>query len=222
MTMPPIRAVCFDLDGLMFNTEELYVEVGGETLRRRGKELTRELLDKMMGRPGRVAMQIMIDEHQLDATVDELQAESDVLFTGLLESRLRPMPGLPRLLDALEAADLPRAVATSSRLPFTTRVLELFDFLKRFAFVLTAEDVVEGKPDPAVYQLAAAKFGVDPNEMMVLEDSENGCKSAVAAGTFAVAVPGDHSRDHSFAGAALTADSLADPEIYAALGLPLP
>jgi pseudouridine 5'-phosphatase len=54
---------------------------------------------------------------------------------------------------------------------------------------------------------------------MVLEDSENGCRAAVAAGTFAVAVPGGHSLKHDFRGARFIAESLADPRIYAALGL---
>ena len=66
--MPTARAVIFDLDGLMFNTEELYQEVGAELLRRRGYVFTQELLDRIMGRPSHVALQIMIDAHTL--TVD--------------------------------------------------------------------------------------------------------------------------------------------------------
>jgi len=72
--MPTARAVIFDLDGLMFNTEELYQEVGAELLRRRGYLFTQELLDQMMGRPSHVALQIMIDTHTLKATVEELLA----------------------------------------------------------------------------------------------------------------------------------------------------
>ena len=71
--MPAPRAVLFDLDGLMFNTEELYQDVGAELLRRRGHAFTQELLDQMMGRPGRIALQCMIDRHGLDATVEQLQ-----------------------------------------------------------------------------------------------------------------------------------------------------
>ena len=75
-TTDALRAVVFDLDGLMFNTEELYEEVGGELLSRRGKQCTRELLDQMMGRPSRIALQIMIDFHQLDASVEQLQTDT--------------------------------------------------------------------------------------------------------------------------------------------------
>jgi pseudouridine 5'-phosphatase len=93
-----------------------------------------------------------------------------------------------------------------------------FDFEPRFRFVLTSEDVRQGKPHPEIYLTAARRLGAEPARLMVLEDSENGCRAAVAAGAWAIAVPGEHSRDHDFRGARLVADSLADPRIYAALG----
>ena len=85
--------------------------------------------------------------------------------------------------------------------------------------MLTAEDVVRGKPDPEPYLTAAERFRLSPPEIMVLEDSENGVRSAVRAGTFAVAVPGPHSRHHAFDGAALVADGLSDARIYESLGI---
>lgn len=214
-----LQAVVFDLDGLMFNTEELYFEVGTELLRRRGKPLTRELLHRMMGRPSRVALQIMIDDNQLNDTVETLQHETDEIFVDLLATRLAPMPGLLDLLDALEQARLPKAIATSSRRPFVDRVLAPFRLEHRFEFILSSEDVRNGKPDPEIYLSAARRLDLPPSSMMVLEDSENGCRAAVAAGAFAVAVPGDHSRHHAFPGAALTAEGLGDQRIYRALGL---
>jgi pseudouridine 5'-phosphatase len=217
MTAP--AAVVFDLDGLMFNTEELYIDVGTELLRRRGYEFTRPLLDQMMGRPSHVALQIMIDQHRLDATVAQLLQETDEIFPGILKTRLQTMPGLLELLDALERHHLPKAVATSSRRVFVERVLGQFQLQPRFAFILTCEDIVHGKPDPEIYHRAAARLGIAAERMLVLEDSANGCKSAVAAGAITVAVPGDHNRNHVFPGAALVADSLADPRLYALLGI---
>ena len=216
---PHIQAVAFDLDGLMFNTEELYTEVGGELLSRRGKVCTRELLDQMMGRPGPVALQIMIDFHELDETVERLQSETDEIFGGLLTERLQPMPGLLRLLDALEANNVPKAIATSSRRHFAETALAKFDLEPRFAFMITGDEVEQGKPHPEVYLSAAARLKCPPQQMMVLEDSQNGCAAAVAAGAYAVAVPGEQSANHSFDGARLVAEGLADPRIYGALGI---
>ena len=126
-----LKAVVFDLDGLMFNTEELYQHVGGEVLRRRGKLFDAELLDAMMGRPGSVALQLMIDWHQLVDTVEQLATESDEVFAGILGERLETMPGLLQLLDALERAAVPKAIATSSRRAFVTDVLSRFDLPRR-------------------------------------------------------------------------------------------
>lgn len=216
------QAVVFDLDGLMFNTEELYQSVGGELLRRRGFEFTTQLLDKMMGRPGRIALQIMIDEHRLTATVDDLTRETDEIFPAILDARLEMMPGLAQLLATLESAGIPKAIATSSRRSFVTDVLRRFELEPRFRFILSAEDVVDGKPHPEIYLKAAARFGVEARRMMVLEDSQNGCRAAVAARAIAVAVPGGHSLTHDFCGAAHIAKSLADPRIYELLQLPAP
>lgn len=214
------RAVAFDLDGLMFNTEELYNEVGSELLRRRGATFTPELKDAMMGRPARVALQVMIDRHNLDDTVAGLAEESAAIFAGILDYRLALMPGLSELLDALERAEVPKGVTTSSSRGFTTGVLSRFQLEPRFKFLLTAEDVVHGKPDPEIYLKAADRFRVSPADLLVLEDSQNGCRAAVAAGTRAVAVPSADSRHHDFSGTVLVAESLADPRLYEVLGLP--
>ncbi len=207
------RAVVFDLDGLMFNTEELYVKVGSEVLRRRGKRMTPELLDAMMGRRPPQAIATMIQWHGLDDTVEALIAESAEIFVPILDEHLRPMPGLMDLLDALEADAIPKAVATSSMRGFVTNVLSRFDLIGRFNFLLTAEDVSHGKPHPEIYETAAARFGIEPARMLVLEDSDNGCRAAVAAGAFVVAVPGAHSVHHNFDGVAMRISSLKDRQL---------
>jgi HAD superfamily hydrolase (TIGR01509 family) len=212
-----IRAVVFDLDGLLVNTEELYQHVGSELLRRRGRTFGPDLLDAMMGRPQQVSLRIMIDWHGLADTIETLAAETREIFAGLLDTRLETMPGAVPLLDDLSARGLPHAVATSSGPDFAADVLGRVGIRDRFAFVLTSADVVRGKPDPEIYRTAASRLDVAPNAMLVLEDSEAGCRAAVAAGAVVVAVPGGHSRRHDFSGAAFVAASLADPRVGALL-----
>ncbi len=215
-----VRAVCFDLDGLIFNTEELYPRVMQELLRRREKPFTWELIDQMMGRPGRVSLQIMIDHHRLDDVVDDLYSESDDIFRAIWEQELGLMPGLLELLATLEKHNIPKGIATSSRAHVVHQMLPRFDLGPRFQFVLTAEDVTHGKPDPEIYLKAAARFGVQPSEMLALEDSQNGARAAVAAGAIAVGVPGSHNRTrHTYEGCELVANTLADPRIYELLGV---
>ena len=218
-TRKPLKAVVFDLDGLMFNTEGLYHDVDSEVLARRGRDFPDELCHQMMGRKSDVALQMMIDWHQLDDTVEQLAAEIAKLFDDLLPRKLAPMPGLMSLLEALESADLPKAIATSSGRQFARTALGLFELEPRFEFVLTSNDITHGKPAPDVYLLAAERLGVAPEQMMVLEDSQTGCQAAVASGAFTVAVPDGLSTKHRFPGARLIADTLADRRIRDALDL---
>jgi HAD superfamily hydrolase (TIGR01509 family) len=214
------RAVVFDMDGLMFNTEDVYWHVGSEVLRRRGRQYTRELSHAMMGCPPRSAFQTMIQWHALDDSWEQLAIESEEVFVRLLDEYLTPMPGLLDLLSALEAAGIPKAVATSSEPRLVALVLSRFHVQSRFQFILAADDVVHGKPDPEIYLKAAQRFGLPPGEMLVLEDSENGCRAAAAAGAFTVAVPGEHSRAQDFSVASMMIDSLADPRLYELLAIP--
>ncbi len=216
----PLRAVTFDLDGLMFNTEEMYQEVDRTILARRGKPSSGELLDQMMGRNAQAALQLMIDWHQLSDTVEELLAESREIMSRLLPARLAPMPGLMALLSALEAAGVPKGIATSSGQEHVASILLRFHFGPRFSFVLTGDNIEHSKPAPDVYLLAAEKHGVRPEEMLVLEDSQIGCQSGVAAGAYTVAVPGGRSHAHDFTGTRFIAKSLTDERIYQALSLP--
>lgn len=209
-----ISAVTFDLDGLMFNTEMIYGRVMRQLLEKRSKPFQQELLDQMMGRPGFIALTIFRDWHNLDETVEDIYADSDALFLEILDRELAPMPGLVELLTALEANKIPKAIATSSRLPLVCRMLDHFGWRSRFDFILTSADVLHGKPNPEIYLKAAAKHGIAPPAMLVLEDSHNGCRAAIDAGAHAVAVPGDHSHQHDFTGAQFIADTLADRRIY--------
>ena len=212
-----IEAVAFDLDGLLVNTEELYQHVGTELLRRRGRSFEPDLLDAMMGRPQQVSLKIMIEWHGLTDTIEMLATETGEIFVSLLDTQLRTMPGAMELLDLLDARGIARGVATSSGPDFAHDVLGRMGIRDRFAFVLTSADVTHGKPHPEIYRTAAQRLAVDPGAMLVLEDSQAGCKAAVAAGAVAVAVPGGHSRRHDFTGAVFVAETLADPRIEALL-----
>jgi HAD superfamily hydrolase (TIGR01509 family) len=215
-----MNAVVFDMDGLMFNSEDVYTMAGAELLRRRGREFTADLKDAMMGIPPRESFEIMIQRHGLPESWDMLARESNEIFLALLPEHLALMPGLLELLDALEKAGIPKAIATSTGRRLTAACLGPFDLARRFQCVLTSEDITHGKPHPEVYLTAAQRFGVPPSQMLVLEDSENGCRSGAAAGATVVAVPGAHSRSQDFRAAALVIDSLADRRLYALLGLP--
>ena len=216
-----IQATVFDLDGLLVNTEELYQDVGTELLRRRGRTFDADLLDAMMGRPEHNALSIMIEWHGLDDTIETLADETKEIFQTLLATRLALMPGAKKLIEHIRLLDISLGVATSSGPEFAHDVLSRVELLDAFNFILTSADVIAGKPDPEIYRLAAKTACAQPEKMLVFEDSETGCKAAVASGAITVAVPSGHSHQHSFSGAELIATSLADARIYELLSSPV-
>ena len=216
--MSKIEAVAFDMDGLMFNTEDLYDEVGQALLKRRGVDFDRELKLKMMGLPGPIAFEIMRQWHSLEDSIEDLQRESTEIFTDLLPNRIETMPGLLELLEFVESLELPKCVATSSHRRFAQTALGSFDLEPRFEFVLTADDVDQGKPHPDIYLESAKQMRVAPANMLVLEDSFTGSTAAAAAGAITVAVPTRHSRGQDFSHVQLVAESLDDPRIRELLG----
>ncbi|MBT4865629.1 MAG: HAD family phosphatase [Planctomycetaceae bacterium] len=213
-----IKAVVFDLDGLMFNTEDVFNLSGRELLRRRGKELTNAVLSRMMGRRAVEAFQVMKDMCELSESIPALRAESQEIFDSYLEIHLAPMPGLFDLLERIESRGLPKGVATSSGRSYLIKMLDRYSLSDRFETLLAADDVTHGKPHPEIYLTAAERIGVDPTEMLVLEDSENGTRAAAAAGAVAVSVPHVHSQSHDFSVATHVVDSLHDPRLFDLLG----
>ena len=216
--LPLIEAVVFDMDGLMFNTEDLYDEVGDNLLKRRGHRFTAELKQKMMGLPGPKAFEVMRAHCGLADTIDVLQLECEQEFLDLLPDRIQMMPGLEVILDRIESLGLPKAVATSSHRRIASRALGIFDLESRFEFVLTGGDVENGKPNPDIYLKACSDLGVSPARTFVFEDSLNGSLAAAAAGVFLVVVPGHHSAGVDFKHANFRVDRLDDPLVMRILG----
>jgi HAD superfamily hydrolase (TIGR01509 family) len=212
---PMIRAVCFDLDGLMFNTEHVFYESADVLLQRRGLSMSRGAMDAMLGRRPLESFQALIDYLGLKEGPAELLTESRVVFHELLQTKLQPMPGLFELLDLIEAVGLPKGVATSSPLDYLEDVFGRFNLLSRFPIALTAESVTHGKPNPEIYLKAAEQLGVQPGEMLVLEDTQTGTRAGAAAGAYVVSVPHEHTATHDFSQAKYIATGLNDPFVIA-------
>ncbi len=214
---PPIKAVVFDLDGLMLNTEDVFELAGSELMFRRGLQMTDTIRHRMLGRRPDEAFQALKDLSGITDKIEDLKQETRELFAAIAEDRLTVMPGLLSLLTEIEQRQIPKAVATSSPRDYMAYLLDKFRLLNRFDVTLTAEDVTEGKPHPEIYLKAVGMLDVAPENTMVLEDSETGMLAAAAAGTFVFAVPNRHTCHGDFSRASRVVSSLADASILARL-----
>ena len=209
-----IGAVAFDMDGLMLNTEDLYEQVGHILMQRRGKTYRDDVRKKMIGLPARHAFGVLIEEEGMSESWQELQQETDKIFESILPTQLAAMHGLKELLDYLDELGLSRCVATSSTQSFARKALTLVGMLDRVDFIITAEDVSQGKPHPEIYLAAAKKMSVPVEDMLVLEDSATGTQAGVSAGAYVVSVPNEHTKRGCFEGCQWIANTLSDRRIY--------
>jgi HAD superfamily hydrolase (TIGR01509 family) len=212
------QAVVFDNDGLLLDTEEAWTRAEETLFERRGRTFTIEHKRWIIGSSRATAAV------KLEAMLErpgEGEALMDELHELVMEEALAgvpPRPGAIELLDALAAADTPLALASNSSREFVERTLERAGLIDgRFRHVITADDVANPKPAPDLYLAACAALGVAVEDAAALEDSPPGVASAAAAGVYVIAVP--YFPDQAVQGASLTADSLADPEVWQALGL---
>jgi len=203
-----IKAVAFDLDGLMFNTEDIFEIAGRELMQRRGKVMTEECHHAMLGRRPEEAFAALQRLMDIDDSMEVLMAETRVIFDDLIDDHLAPMPGLFDLLSFIDERNKPRAVATSSPHDYMREMLGRYGLFDGFVHHLAAEDVTQGKPKPDIYLKAADRLGVAPGEMMVLEDSEAGTRAAAAAGAVIVSVPNRHTKVQDFSAASYVVESL--------------
>ena len=208
-----VRAVVFDMDGLMFDTEALFFQVASETLAVRGKSFTPQIMQAMIGRRSADVGHLLKTLAGIDEPVEVLLAEVRERFRAQVDSAVHPTPGLFVLLEHLRRRAIRLAVATSSGRSSADRLLGRHGLAEFFQFVLTSEDVAQGKPDPQIYRLAAERFGVPAGSVLVLEDSPAGVAAAKEAGTITVGVPHEHSPAEGLTAADLIVPRLDDPAL---------
>jgi len=217
------RAVAFDLDGILIDTEPIFAEAVRRYLEPRGIAFDPTFMPTMMGTPAVQSLPRFRDYFRLTDSVEQIARECKEHFLAALGDRAGPlMPGVPEFLEHLSRRQIPCCIATSSAREFVHRVFGPHRLLDRFQFVLTCEDVTRGKPFPDVYELAAQHFGIPPSEMLVFEDSPNGVRAAKAAGAACIVVPHAHTPRHLIDGADLMVPSLHSEELFRALGWEAP
>lgn len=202
------KALVFDMDGLMVDTERLYVATMRQIARRFGCEVSDGVLAQMMGRSRLESIEVFCQELGIPQSPAAVLALRESIIEEKFETDLLPMPGLGEVLDSA-GRRLQLAVATASPRNFVDIILRHLDLSDRFHTIVCGDDITVGKPDPQIFQMTAGRLGLNPGECAVFEDSGNGVAAARAAGCYAVAVPNDHTRGHDFSPAHFIANDLA-------------
>ena len=185
----PIRAVVFDMDGLLVDTEALIRDIMVELVAVRGAHLPPEVFKRMIGLPAEASDAVARGHFGPDFPLDELYEDVAARIHAACELGVALKAGVIELLDHLDAARIPRAICTSSSHSAVQRTLGPSGILPRFDAIVAAGDYPRGKPNPDPFLTAAARLGTAPADCLALEDSHNGIRAAHAAGMMTVMVP---------------------------------
>lgn len=187
MTAAPF-AVLFDMDGLLVDTEPLWLETETEVMARLGARWTPQDQQALLGGSMQRTVGCLLAKATRPAPPETVARwMADGMLDRVRAGRVTVRPGARELLAEVAAAGLPHAMVTSSQRRFARAVLAATGMA--FPVTVTGEDVTATKPDPEPYLLAAKQLDADPACCAALEDSPNGVASAAAAGCHVVAVP---------------------------------
>jgi len=204
-----VKAILWDNDGVLVDTEHLYFEANRQILSSVGIALTEKQYLELFLMQNRGAWHLAEERGVSAGDIDRLRGERDALYARLLVQAPRIIAGIASVLDGLHGKYV-MGVVTSSRRDHFDLIHRSTDLLKYFDFVLTAGDYARTKPDPDPYLRAIEKSAVDAGACVAVEDSERGLESATRAGIRCIVVPTLLTRGCRFVGASHVLESAGE------------
>ncbi|HEY9025418.1 MAG TPA: HAD family phosphatase [Burkholderiaceae bacterium] len=184
------KAAIFDMDGLLIDSERAISEAWIAGAKALGFKLEMSDFLSVVGRAAQQSVPMLIEMLGSEEAMRATAAKAHELLPQADGGPVFPLkPGALMLLEALAAAGIPCGVASSSHVDEIRHRLGHVDVLQHFRGITGGNEVARGKPDPAIYLLAARRLGVAPQDCIAFEDSENGARAAQAAGIRVVIVP---------------------------------
>ncbi len=201
--LPHFEAFIFDMDGVIVDSENLYTLIEQSLFRELGLDIDHQEHITYQGTSNRMMWSRIKERHGVTIPLDELEEKANEVVRAYFESveTLHPMPGAEALLALLSRRQVRLALASSSTIDIIGIILEKTGLKKYFPVVVDSRMAGAGKPDPAIFLLAAEKLGTAPERCVVVEDSTNGIAAALSASMFCVAYngPGSEHQDQSAA-----------------------
>ena len=192
------KAVIFDMDGLMFDTQCIYDKAFDDIAMKLFRfEMSEELHLALMGRSGQDMIDTAARYLPEGAAAEAFIRQTFDLVAELVKTELRARPGLDTILTYLSAKGHPIGLASGSDRKIVNSNLESAGIGHYFAATLCGDEVVLGKPHPEGYIKAAAMIGYRPEDCYVLEDSPNGILAAYRAGCAPIMVPNNVAPDQA-------------------------
>lgn len=208
-----IRAVIYDVDGTMVNSEPLHVAAWQSALQAYGRKLTdlsEEFRARMAGKKPAAIAEGMVSELHLSISSDALLQKKTILFQEEANANLIGMPGIVESVRRLSESGYELAIGTSLDRAYIDFVLTRLRLVGAFRVIVTGDQIKNGKPHPETYLTVVAKLHRQPTECVVLEDAASGIQSAKAAGAWCIAVENKNAAPQDTSEADVVVHSLND------------
>jgi pseudouridine 5'-phosphatase len=201
--------VIFDLDGTLLDTETLYTQAAQAVVGRFGKVYDWSVKRFVVGGDMRVGARKIVELLQLPITAEQYLSEREALMRELCKT-VAPKPGALALISQLHALAIPLAIATSGERELCELKLASQTFTAHMLHVVCSDDpgIGAAKPAPDLFLATARLLGAAPEQCVVIEDTPNGVRAAVAAGMTVIAVVDPNMRGEDYTGASCLLDSL--------------
>ena len=180
--MDKIEAVLFDMDGVIFDTERVYLEGWKKVFKKYGYEMTKEVYISVMGTGRKNVSKTFVDIYGEDLPIMQMYEEKDrELFKDIEEGKVHLKQGVKEILAFLKEKGYKTALATSAKRERAMKQLGMVDIEELFDAIVCGDEVEKSKPDPGIFLMAAKKLSIKPENCIVVEDSPAGIKAAYNA-----------------------------------------
>lgn len=187
--MKNIKAIIFDMNGVIVDDEPIHELAFKSVLKNYGIKLTsNDYSDLCMGRTDKGGFEAIMEKFSLNnIDINDLIAQKSKKYPRLITGNVKSIRGVIELIKKL-AKKYPLALTSSSTRGEVETILKIFEIKKYFKVIVSAEDITHGKPNPEPYLLTAKKLRINPANCLVIEDSKNGVISAKCAGMKCLAI----------------------------------
>ncbi|NER01991.1 MAG: HAD family phosphatase [Okeania sp. SIO3C4] len=208
-----LKAILFDLDGTIVNTDPLHFQVWKEILNNYGIVIDHNSYkEKISGGTNPTILKKLLP-HLSTTEAEELANYKEVKFREIALN-LKPLTGLLEFIEWVKKQKLQKAVVTNAPPENAELMLEVLQLTETFPLVILGGVMTVGKPDPAPYKLCLEKLEISPEEAIVFEDSRSGIKSAVGAGIYTVGVASTHEPESLLeVGASIVINDFSDEKL---------
>jgi beta-phosphoglucomutase family hydrolase len=208
-----IRAVIFDLDGVIVESEDAHIRAERQTFQRQNVKISAEELHAYTGTTAKAMFTELIAKYKLNTTFEEINSQKEEILLKLLDKDAEPTKGVLSLIQELKRREVKLAVGSSSTRKLVDYVLNKLNLTHAFDRIITAEDIEHSKPNPEIFLKAAAELGMKPNQCLVIEDSKLGVEAAKHAGMKCIGYHNPHSGNQDLSKADAIIDDFSKVDI---------